>query len=137
MRRLAVWIVVPLAIGAIVIGGREVLRHQREAPLRAVETIVRASLKDPESARFDRVDFNPVTGSGCGLVNAKNSMGGYVGFAQFIARSDGSVEFEPPDDRSGTLVQQLEAAQKKLAFLEKMSAQCKPDEPESPASAAK
>lgn len=54
---------------------------------------VKALLKDPDSAKFDRVyisfmnDF-PVT---CGKVNAKNGFGGYTGFKEFVAAQSAGI----------------------------------------------
>lgn len=52
--------------------------------------LVKAQLKDPDSARFRNVRTVPLLGAGdhlgdvyCGEVNARNSMGGYTGFASF------------------------------------------------------
>ena len=50
----------------------------------AAEERVSGSLKDPESARFRRVFVSPHGRAVCGEINAKNSMGGYVGFRRFI-----------------------------------------------------
>jgi len=56
---------------------------------------VRERLKDPDSAKFREVHYNRNNGVACGLVNAKNSMGGYVGDRRFIVRAGGYVELEP------------------------------------------
>ncbi|HEX5126486.1 MAG TPA: hypothetical protein VFW00_07075 [Rhodocyclaceae bacterium] len=45
-------------------------------------------LNDPESARFRNVFISPKGRAICGEVNAKNSMGGYVGFRRFISAKD-------------------------------------------------
>ncbi|WP_372400135.1 hypothetical protein [Azospirillum sp. HJ39] len=61
----------------------------------AIEEGARSSLKDPDSAKFkDIVAFKTKTGSiaGCGLINAKNSYGGYIGYTPFrtvVATSNG------------------------------------------------
>jgi hypothetical protein len=54
--------------------------------------LVKAQLKDPDSARFRNVRTVPFMGIGsqvgdvfCGEVNARNSMGGYTGFESFAA----------------------------------------------------
>ena len=60
---------------------------------------VRASLKDPDSARFGDISLRKVTVPGktqqldvaCGTVNAKNSFGGYVGDRRFIAYPKASI----------------------------------------------
>lgn len=44
-------------------------------------------LKDPDSAKFRNV-FTADDVATCGEVNAKNAMGGYVGFKRFIAFAD-------------------------------------------------
>lgn len=53
-----------------------------------IEKAVRATLKDPDSAKFGDIRAG-VSGTGstnvCGLVNAKNSFGGYVGQQPFTA----------------------------------------------------
>jgi len=49
------------------------------------EEVVKSALKDPESAQFQ--DVRECTGDRSmviGKVNAKNEMGGYAGFEQFI-----------------------------------------------------
>lgn len=54
----------------------------------AATTAIRDSMKDPESARFRRVVVSPKGRAVCGEVNAKNEMGGYVGFRRFIVAAD-------------------------------------------------
>jgi len=53
---------------------------------KAAKDAVRQQLNDPESAQFERVE--KINGITCGLVNAKNSMGGYAGFRGFIFEND-------------------------------------------------
>jgi hypothetical protein len=98
-------------------------------PLHQVEQSVRAQLKDPDSAKFDRVQFFRRTGAGCGWVNARNSMGGYVGLTHFLVSSKGEVAFEPTDSTEiGTTEQQLAAVQKRLEYLRLVEAAC-PEHP--------
>ncbi|MCW5773550.1 MAG: hypothetical protein KIT16_18045 [Rhodospirillaceae bacterium] len=63
-----------------------------KAQVRSVEAAVRGRLKDPGSARFDKV-LAARRADGrvyvCGLVNARNSYGGYAGRSPFIGRFDG------------------------------------------------
>lgn len=58
---------------------------------------VRKNLKDPDSANFKDVAarrYPEDKYSDCkGMVNAKNSMGGYTGFRKFTRYEDGSVYF--------------------------------------------
>lgn len=73
------------------------------------EKLVRNALKDPESAVFRDVKYVRKTKGFCGLVNAKNSMGGYVGFHDFYVDADGKVAFAPDeDDTKGSLESRLE-----------------------------
>jgi hypothetical protein len=58
-----------------------------KSQLIAIQKAVRASLKDPESARFGSIgatksDKGVITA--CGMVNAKNSFGGYTGEKEFV-----------------------------------------------------
>lgn len=51
---------------------------------------VLATLSDPESAKFGTIiavgdPAKPADSVACGLVNAKNAYGGYVGFTPFVA----------------------------------------------------
>jgi len=47
--------------------------------------LVRSALKDPVSAQFEDVRAADGEGVVCGLVNAKNSYGGYTGFKIFLS----------------------------------------------------
>jgi hypothetical protein len=61
---------------------------------------VRQHLVDPSSAQFESVHENPKNGAVCGLVNAKNRMGGYVGASPFVyEKSSGAtlVQEEPTE----------------------------------------
>ena len=64
---------------------------------------VRERLSDPDSAQFSEIFKGPESGGAlCGLVNAKNRMGGYVGRTPFYyskASGDVSLVSEPPEDR--------------------------------------
>lgn|SRR3990167_1881145 len=60
----------------------------------AVKAGIRASLKDPDSARFDS-PFQAVRNSAgnisvCGYVNGKNSYGGYTGTQPFLGSFSGN-----------------------------------------------
>lgn len=57
----------------------------------AAKKAVQAVLKDPASAQWKDVHAF-ATGTTCGLVNAKNSYGGYTGFRHFLVR-DGRLYF--------------------------------------------
>jgi hypothetical protein len=76
------------------------------------------NLKDPDSlklantflARGDGKDSQPAL---CGEANAKNSMGGYVGFRQFVVTEDMGPWFDDSDDKT-----------KQLAFVNTQLAWC-------------
>jgi hypothetical protein len=57
-----------------------------DEPMKAA---VADQLKDPDSAKFRKVAI--VRGSVCGEINAKNSMGGYVGYKRFMVVDDASA----------------------------------------------
>ena len=57
----------------------------------AAEKAVRNILNDPNSAIFSNMSAGAEKGSVCGLVNAKNRMGGYVGATPFFYRANGQV----------------------------------------------
>ena len=50
----------------------------------AVKTAVNGQLKDPASAQYRNVRVSTKSAAVCGEVNAKNSLGGYTGFARFV-----------------------------------------------------
>lgn len=128
----AVWALVGAGLAAGAFVGHRFWSEQRAkaSPEAMVMEMVRQSLNDPESARFENVTFNPTTKFGCGLVNAKNRMGGYVGFTSFMMyEPDGSVQFEPEGERSHQSSQErLAAMQKQLAFLDRAKAACVPEQ---------
>lgn len=67
------------------------LKNQSESRLlESVKIRTAEKLKDPESARFRNLRIVDYKGGKliCGEVNAKNSYGGYVGFAPFLATLD-------------------------------------------------
>ncbi|HEM8621104.1 hypothetical protein [Citrobacter amalonaticus] len=65
------------------------------------ESLVKQSLKDPESAKFNSFyrQFGDGVGYVCGTVNAKNSYGGYVGNRNYYVHltvKDGKVVDNSP-----------------------------------------
>lgn len=74
----------------------------------SAEKAVRENLKDPDSARFGEFYYNDHLKRACFTVNAKNSMGGYIGNQQvFLKRTDkgwdwiNSIEESPAECREG------------------------------------
>ena len=61
----------------------------RIAAVTALRAKVLASLKDPASAQWQNEIVSPDKNTICGEVNAKNSMGGYVGFKRYISNQSG------------------------------------------------
>lgn len=59
-----------------------------------VEDLVRENLKDPTSAQFKEIRKSKDGKYFCGEVNAKNSMGGYIGFTEFAV---GPMDSSYPD----------------------------------------
>lgn len=59
----------------------------------AVQSAIRARLRDPESAKFSRMRAGTDAKDGatvvCGMVNSKNGFGGYAGPAPFQVRAKG------------------------------------------------
>ena len=90
------------ASGCITTPQAEALKYPRR-PLSATERsivsdAVKSGLKDPDSAHFQWFTAIIRNGSSfpyCGLVNSKNSYGGYPGFAPFVSNinldEDGNV----------------------------------------------
>jgi hypothetical protein len=65
--------------------------------LAAVKARVAADLLDPGSANFKNVAHFPATGATCGMVNAKNTYGGYTGFKPFYFLGSGETMFPPTE----------------------------------------
>jgi hypothetical protein len=63
-------------------------------PIEDAKNLVSQLLLDKESARFDKVLYSRENAIVCGYVNAKNKMGGYVGYRRFIVGVDKEVRFE-------------------------------------------
>lgn len=73
-----------LALGSPAEGAQ---RQATEAESSVIKEAVAEKLKDPESARFGKIIVNHDTKgllTACGMVNAKNSYGGYVGMSPFL-----------------------------------------------------
>jgi hypothetical protein len=95
MEKKKTWLIAGLAI--FVTGG--IATWWFYLPIHTIQSVVKKPLLDPDSAQFSDVTFNRSTGFGCGFVNAKNKMGGYVGRKQFVASLDGKVVMEPTEEK--------------------------------------
>lgn len=123
MRRKIMIAAICLAVLAAVGGGAWWWTVKR--PVDTVKQRVLAVLNDPDSAKFGEVVYSKKTDAGCGAVNAKNRMGGYIGFTRFVAYPDGDVRFEPDGDPgAGSTEMRMEATQKKINFLTLAIAAC-------------
>ncbi|MHC9086261.1 hypothetical protein ACYX7E_14715 [Luteimonas sp. RIT-PG2_3] len=83
--------------------------------LQALRAAVTENFKDPASAQFRRLELvsgpdspqkNPGEGIYCGEVNAKNSLGAYVGFMPFMAAilGDGAFAIKVAEDTDGVTI---------------------------------
>ncbi|WP_126223393.1 hypothetical protein [Burkholderia ambifaria] len=80
--------------------GADDAKWEREQ-LAAVETVADRALKDPGSAQYRNVKVFPGQYA-CGEVNARNSLGGYMGYSDFfvvIVTSDG-VNIDPTQSKA-------------------------------------
>jgi hypothetical protein len=79
----------------------KVLRRQRSDLVFGIETMVRASLKDPASAKFGRTMFGRNADSVffCGRINARNGYGGYTGEVGWVF-DGGTFLVEPVTKRA-------------------------------------
>lgn len=79
--------------------------------VRAPQTLAMNALErylhDPESARLKDVRRVDSSGAICGRVNAKNRMGGYSGFLEFIVFPDGDLRIEPDPERPRTTADEI------------------------------
>jgi hypothetical protein len=79
------------------------------------EQFVRSGLNDPDSASFRNEKYVPASAkikasAVCGEVNAKNRMGGFVGFSRFIANgADKLVLMDPNQDVLNLQSRRMEA----------------------------
>ena len=87
---------------------------------------VMLGLKDPASAQFRNVALNQARSALCGEVNAKEGVGGYVGFRPFVASDSGAVVLNAACDPSN-LERQLDCLRTNLAYAQAaQSAGCVP-----------
>ena len=128
-----IWIAVVVIAGAATTGGivgwQQWQQHQAveqaKASLQALEDQVKAHLKDPDSAKFRDVRLFSHLGAICGSVNARNSMGGYVGFTKFVLLKRGEIFFEPDRESNQlSLDDRVEVLQRRIGYLRLEEAQC-------------
>lgn len=64
-----------------------------KAEIGAIQNAVRAKLKDGDSAKFAEIRLGKASNGArvaCGVVNAKNSFGAYIGYQAFMVQMDSS-----------------------------------------------
>lgn len=114
-------IAIALGIGASVIYN---LKYDEWVAIPKARESFRSQLRDPGSAQF-RNERITKAGALCGEVNAKNGMGGYVGFKKYISHGAGSfVEGtwllgEAPHDRYMQHLNQRLVITKRYATIRK------------------
>lgn len=62
-------------------------RSPTNQELKIISAKISEAFKDPDSAKFSNVRVDDKEGAVCGLVNAKNSYGGYTGAYPFVGKS--------------------------------------------------
>lgn len=72
-------------------------QNQQHAQMLVAENKVKETLLDPNSAQFRNQKGN------CGEVNAKNRMGGYIGFSRYIYAPDSKVAFIESDAKDSII----------------------------------
>lgn len=75
-------------------------KYEDWVTLPAARALISAQLNDPGSAQF-RDDRFAKTGWFCGELNAKNPMGGYVGFKRFISGGSNGIFYVEGHGRLG------------------------------------
>ena len=75
----------------------ELAETNKKAAVATAENTIRNMLKDPESANFRATKLFE-NGNACGEVNAKNSYGGYIGYAEWTI-IEGKPRIYKEDDK--------------------------------------
>lgn len=101
MKKVAIWVVflVIAAVCAVQYKGYrkdraaaekvEQEKQTKDAKIKALQKHIVAVLKDPSSVQWQGEFLSSDQTTLCGEVNAKNSLGGYVGFKRYIANNHG------------------------------------------------
>jgi len=77
---------VALSVAPMIIAATPAERPLKASEAAAIKHSIEAQLIDPSSAQFRMGPIRPASEFYCGLVNAKNRMGGYNGFEPFMVR---------------------------------------------------
>ena len=89
-----------------------------------VRQAVKASLVDPDSATFSNVTYNRDNKVGCGVVNAKNKMGGYAGRTPSVLLPNGELRLAPSDTASTNVEQKAAEARARYDFQNLIDTNC-------------
>lgn len=112
------------------------LKYEDWVTLPAARAMISAQMKDPDSTKF-RSDRFTKSGWLCGELNAKNSMGGYVGFKRFISGGANGVFYIEGEGRLGELTAEevIALTDKETEIIESLIKQRAADPTFKPASA--
>ena len=83
---IAVLVAGGMVTGAILLSRPKTPDPAKPDPFQEVKTAVAAKMVDPGSATFQALSEKGADFAYCGEVNAKNRMGGYVGYQKFFAQ---------------------------------------------------
>lgn len=72
----------------------ERMNAERAAATEKARQAVRDAMRDPDSVQFRDEKWNAGTLALCGEFNAKNAMGGYVGYTPFVVPTKGGLPVE-------------------------------------------
>lgn len=75
-----------LIAAPLIVAATAAERSLKPAEAAGIKHAIEAQLVDPSSAQFRMGPIRPASEFYCGLVNAKNRMGGYNGFEPFMVR---------------------------------------------------
>ena len=88
-----------------------------------VKAAITEGMRDPSSAQF-RAVRKTSGGAVCGEVNAKNAMGGYVGFSRFVVTREDSYQFDPVHGMSADRDDKRPIEDRQRSFDHIWAAQC-------------
>ena len=75
-------------------------KTDKSDPFKELRAVVAAQMRDPESATFQNLSVKIADFAYCGEVNAKNLLGGYVGYQRFTASKGVSGDWLVTTDKS-------------------------------------
>lgn len=119
-------IFIPILIASTVIIGSCYLTYdQLFSPKAKAIKSIKLQLLDGDSVRFERLNYFSKSKHTCGLLNAKNKLGGYIGFKYFMLDADHILHLEPETAfEDDDIDERLHTAKLRLQFLETMQKHC-------------